>query len=298
MASYNHHSYHVAEAVEGRTSDAIRDYRQFVKLGRLLGASALLFGSLKSLPSLTQRATANLSVPNYRFVAFVVANVIILYVFRFSYSAAASSSSNNTKQTDSSSSSSAAASSSSDNTKETDSSPSSSFHLDTYREHVSRSLKEAQDVSLLEEDATTVDDDGLVPVTPPVSEEFHRYRRTESVVTEDFEGKFSIDDNEAGSTIRKSSGGKKKQRRPETVREKEKPAGLERTINFNQPRKSITDINGDEFNVTVEPVREKEKPQTHIETQKEEISQEEFRVMVETFLKTNSIFNFSSLSHC
>ncbi|CAN0878405.1 hypothetical protein LINGRAHAP2_LOCUS12454 [Linum grandiflorum] len=245
MASYNRNSYYGAGAVEGEKSDAIpvegeksnaiRDYdRQFVKLGRLLGASALLFGSLKTLPLLIQSATANLSVSDHKFVPFLVAIVIVLLVYKFSCSDAASSS---------------------DNTKEKDSSPSSSLQSELYRERVSLSSarrKEAQDVSLLEEDATTVDDDGLVPVTPPVSEEFHRYRRTESVVTEDFEGKLSIDDNEAGSTTRKSSGGKKKQRRPETVREKEKPDVLERNISSNQAEKPNELMNDDDIDLKAE----------------------------------------------
>ncbi|CAN1835558.1 hypothetical protein LINPERHAP1_LOCUS34469 [Linum perenne] len=259
MASSDH--YYYSDSVKAEKADAIRNYnrkKQLLHLGRLIAASALLFWSFKTLPFLTQRVAAYVSVFGQHFFAFLIANAIVLFVYHFSSSANRNQATPAGKDADSSS---------------------SSFQSELYEEYVSLSsarrlstsetdgseaeilptaevfLPETKDVVNSGGAVVPANDSTVVVEAPAGSLEIHevkaiRYRRTRSVVTAEALTVKLID--EGGND--KSCDRKKELRRSEStvVAKRKQTVVLERSMSFNQARKSIEDMNNDEFNMTVE----------------------------------------------
>ncbi|CAL1355820.1 unnamed protein product [Linum trigynum] len=250
-------------SLKAEKADAIRKFHQQQNLfyfGRLLAASLLLLWSFKTLPFLTQMASAYVSVFGQQLCAFLVANAIVVFVYHFSTAAA-----NNTI---------AAAVA-----VNSPSSPSpSSFRSDVCDEYVSLSSESRRRPAL---DGDVVDElPPPVEILPPPEDHAaagsdlalteaaaagdgsteRRHRRTRSVVvasTTATEGGGNTDRHYKAFNAQNCE--KKELRRSETVVVKARTpaaaasaAALGKSLSFNQARKSIEEMNNDEFNMTVE----------------------------------------------
>ncbi|CAI0436073.1 unnamed protein product [Linum tenue] len=234
-------------SLKAEKADAIRKFNQqqnFLYFGRLLGATVLLLWSFKTLPFLTQMASAYISVFGQQLCAFLVANAIVIFVYHFSTAAA-----NNT----------IAAAADKDVVVNSSSPGSSPLRSDIYDEYVSLSSRPTGGVEELPPPSDNASD-GLVEPAAAAEEGFsdgRRLRRTRSVVVE---ATATESCGGGGNSSRHEKGCDKKElRRSETVvmKARRKPAAaaaaaLGKSLSFNQARKSIEEMNNDEFNMTVE----------------------------------------------
>ncbi|CAL1384162.1 unnamed protein product [Linum trigynum] len=239
-------------SLKAEKADAIRKFNQqqnFLYFGRLLGATVLLLWSFKTLPFLTQMASAYISVFGQQLCAFLVANAIVIFVYHFSTAAA-----NNT-----------IAAADKDVVVNSSSPESSPLPSDIYDEYVSLSSRPTGGVEELQPPSDNASDGLVEPAAAAAAEEGFgdgkegsRLRRTRSVVVEATATESC--GGGGGNSIRHEKGCDKKElRRSETVvmKARRKPASeaaaaLGKSLSFNQARKSIEEMNNDEFNMTVE----------------------------------------------